>query len=347
MSAAIVHSESSPHTSENAKHGVPFEEVLAEVDARARLALPDQVVEISDLHATETGEIEVPDLGRLNLTTWSRRQLATVLGIRWDRWFNDDLVNPEEQAEEINRRFARSTGKYRIRARQYTTKEQGLEAGVLRGFVGPTYAPTDDREVFHRLGRSLGVRVHELRFVRASVTDSSSQYAAVSTEVVDLGVRVPDGHKNGFLIANSEVGARRLTIQVFVQRLVCTNGLVVADSRLLSWVHRFRRVNDFDAKLQGALALLPEKWRTGMRLLGQARSVQIAEPETHIRAHLAAEPEVKKHIDAVVAAFTEEPDATLFGIVQAMTRAARTLEPEERLALEEFAGRELAGGVTS
>jgi len=341
MSAAAVLSETVTRPKQNIDRGVPFEVVREEVERRAALALPDQVVEASDLRATELGEIEVPNLGMLNLTDWSRGQLASLLGVRWPRWFSGDLVAPDEQAEEINRRFSRIVGQFRIRARRYEPEERGLEAGVLRAFVGPAYAPTDDREVFDRLARTLGPRIQELRFVRASVTDSSSQYAAVSSESVDLGVRVPDGHKNGFLIANSEVGARALSIQVFVQRLVCLNGLVISDSRIFYWVHRARRVNAFEPKLRAALSLLPDKWQAGIRLLQAARAIEIATPEDHIRAALATVPTVKKHVDAVLAAFAAEPDGTLFGVTQAMTSAARGLPPEDRLALEEFAGRHL------
>lgn len=328
-------------------HGDLFEAVQEAVHRRADLALPDQVVEASDLHATDEGEVEVPNLGVLSLTDWSVRQLGTIVGVRWAKWFSDDLVAPEEKAEELNRRFARITDRFRIRARRYAPEESGGEEGVLRAFVGPGYAPTDDREVFDGLGRTLGSRVSELQFVRTSVTESSSQFAAVSSESVDLGVEVPDGHKTGFVIANSEVGARALSIQVFVERLVCTNGLVVADSRLLHWIHRARKVNDFEAKLRGALALLPEKWQRGMRLLEAARGTLVTEPEDHIRGVLAADPVTRKHTETVVTAFAEEPEATLFGVVQAMTRAARGLPPEDRLALEEFAGRHLAGSAAS
>jgi hypothetical protein len=48
----------------------------------------------------------------------------------------------------------------------------------------------------------------------------------------------------------------------------------------------------------------------------------------------------------VVAAYGQEPDATAFGISQAVTRAAQTLSPEERLRAEIGASRYVQQAVS-
>jgi hypothetical protein len=237
-----------------------FDEVFDKVTSHADLALPDQVLPVSRLRATIDGFIEVPGAGSLNLTEWSRRQLANLLGIRWDRWFSSDIVAPADRAEEINRRLRHLGDEWQIRSRRWAAGESAKGDGVLRAFVGPGYAPIDDLRVFETLQRILPGQLDEFRFVRLDLTPQSSQYAVVSLAEVDLGARGPDRHRNGFLIANSEVGARSLSILTWIWRLVCTNGMVAAASQLFRMIHRRRREESIDGRLAEAFKLLPEKW---------------------------------------------------------------------------------------
>src|SRR5450759_423814 len=260
MSTAALATVSTQVLSHPRPNEQTFDEVFDKVTSQADLALPDQVLPLSRLRATDDGFIEAPSLGQLSLTTWSRRQLANLLGIRWDRWFASDLVAPADRAEEINRRFQSSTATLKIRARRRAPDEPAAAGAVLRAFVSPTYAPIDDLPVFETLRRVLPGQLDGFRFVRFDLTPQSSQYAVVSLTEVDLGVRGPDHHRNGFLIANSEVGARSLSILTWIWRLVCTNGMVAAASQLFRMIHRRRKDEVLDGRLAEAFKLLPEKW---------------------------------------------------------------------------------------
>ena len=319
--------------------GQTFEEVFNSVSARSELALPDQVLSVSRLQATYDGFIDVPGVGRSSLTPWSRRQLATLLGIRWDRWFADDLIAPADRAAEINLRFQRSNDTLKIRTRRWSADETPKGDAVLRAFVSPTYAPIDDLCVFERLGRVLGEQTSGLRFVRLDVTPESSQYAAVSAEDIDLGIAVPDRHRNGFLIANSETGSRSLTLLVWIWRLVCTNGLVAPVSQIFRMIHRRRKDGLIEERLSRAIRLLPEHWRRTETTLRSARQDAVPNPRATLEALVTAHPQLRPISESVYAAYEQEPEPNRFGIVQAITRAAQGLRPEDRLTVEEFAGR--------
>jgi hypothetical protein len=309
------------------------------VSANSAFALPDQVLPISRLHATDDGFIEVPGVGTTSLTKWSRRQLAGILGIRWDRWFSEDLVVPADRAAEINLRFSRSSDSFKIRTRRWAADEEGKGDAVLRAFVSPTYAPIDDLHVFETLKIALGGRVQELCFVRLDVTDESSQYAAVNREDVDLGIAKPDHHRNGFIIANSETGSRSLTLVVWIWRLICTNGLVATDSNVFRMVHRRRKDGALQEKLGRAVRLLPEYWQRTGRMLRNARQDPVADPRGALEAMVTAHPQLRPISDSVYKAYEQDPEPNRFGLIQAITRAAQALRPEDRLTVEEFAGR--------
>ena len=323
--------------------GLTYEEVLDQVTKRADLALPDQVLPLSQLHATSEGAVEVPGLGQLGLNPWSRRQLANLLGIRWDRWFASEAIVPADRAEEINRRFRASGETWKIRARRPATDEMPGDYSVLRAFVSPTYAPIDDLQVFETLDRVLAGQLDGIRFVRMDVTAQSSQYAAVSLAEVDLGVGKSDRHRNGFLLANSEVGSRSLTFLAWIWRLVCTNGMVAPESRLLRLIHRSRKEGVLQARFAEAVKLLPESWKRTETVLRRARQDRESDPGMALQVLVESHSELRPIAETVYDAYEADPEPNRFGIVQALTRAAQGLTPERRLEVEELAGLVAAG----
>jgi hypothetical protein len=54
---------------------------------------------------------------------------------------------------------------------------------------------------------------------------------------------------------------------------------------------------------------------------------------------VTAHPQLRPISDSVYAAYEQDPEPNRFGLVQAITRAAQGLRPEDRLTVEEFAGR--------
>jgi hypothetical protein len=326
--------------------GLSFEQVLGQITKRHDLARPDQTVPLSSLRATDDGFIDVPGLGKLSLTLWSRRALARILGIRWDRWFASESIAPADRALEINRRLRVSSNLWKIRARGLGPDEPQTADGVLRAFVTPTYAPIDDVEVFETLARSLAGQLDAFRFIRRDVTVESSQFAAVHVEEVDLGIEKPDRHKNGFLVANSEVGSRSLTILAWVWRIICTNGLVAPESKLFRMIHRRRKAESMGRRLAEAFTVLPEKWRRVEMVLRTARRESVAEPRKALDTLVEVHPQLGALSNAIHSAYEADPEPTRFGLVQALTRAAQGISPERRLEVEEAAGKIAAEATT-
>lgn len=327
-----------------------FDVVREEVNARASLFFADQVLPLVRLTATETGELDVPMIGTVSLTPWSRTQLARMLGIRWDRWFSDALVSPAERADEINRRLSRHDGTWKLRTRRYAPGEEGPGDGVLRAFVGPQYEAIDDARLFDRFASVLGSRVAEYRFVRVEHTDRSAHYVALSDREIDIGDGRPDPHRGGFLLWNSEVGAGAVGLLEYVWRLVCTNGLVALTPgrKLFRRIHRRTTDESLERDLSHGLAALPERIERATNALRVARMQYVMEPESTLRSFLAEHPDASPHTEAVIAAFGEEPEPTRFGLAQAITLAAQRLDADRRLVLETLAGQFIAPqGVAS
>ncbi len=107
--------------------GSPFASVYADVMQRADEMLPDRIVHVADLRMTPHGHVTVPGGQTLRMNEWARKQLASLLGLRWDTWFKS--ASGEERAEEVNRRFSRIPGEKKLRA----WKDPDREAdGIIR-----------------------------------------------------------------------------------------------------------------------------------------------------------------------------------------------------------------------
>lgn len=341
MNAALSHLTVPAVGHASASRGRPFVEVLDDATTRAGLNFADSVLPLAALRLTDEGFLDVPGLGPLELTRWSRAQLSRLLGIRWDRWFADRLVNASERADEVNRRLKRQTDTCKLRARRYDTTELGDAAGVLRGFVSAGYAPIDDVRILARLGEVLGGQVESFRFVRVERTERSSYYVALSVTDMDLGLNdVPDIHRPGLLLRNSEVGACAVSLFEYLFRLVCTNGLVVqvAGSALFHRVHREMADERLQEGLYAATFRLADRWEHTAAMLRVARRARLAEPEERLRALLSTSADSRRHMPRILDAYAEEPEPTPFGLLQAITRAAQGLDPEERFLLEKDAG---------
>lgn len=315
--------------------GLSFEALHAQVRARAEEALPDVVVHVADLRMTATGHVALPD-GRLyRLNPWALKNLATLLGLRWDRWFAS--ATPEERAEEVNRRFARIPGEKKLRAWK---NHDGDGEGLLRAILAPGFTPIDDVRIFDRLGTMLRGLVQEYRFTGVVFTDTTTHYTAVHATPFDL-----DGDllHPGFLLRNSEVGAAALSLDDHWLRLVCTNGLTVRVGGKRSLYRTHRAIDDdaLAAALVIAVGRLPARWSLTFDSLKAAKGVLVPHPDDAVAAILGDSAEVPKGlVEEAQKVVLKDGDATRFGVVQAITYVAHAVnkDPDVRFAMERLAG---------
>ena len=92
-------------------------------------------------------------------------------------------------------------------------------------------------------------------------------------------------------------------------------------------------------KLGRAVRLLPEYWSRTERALRNARQDLVEDPGASLEVIVATYPQLRPISYSVYEAYEQDPEPNRFGLIQAITRAAQTLRPEDRLTVEEFAGR--------
>jgi hypothetical protein len=319
--------------------GRAFSSVFADVMQRADAALPDRVVHVADLRFTTEGRVALPGGAEYALNPWSQRQLASLVGVRWDKWFA--ASTPAERAEEVTRRLSRQPGELKVRAWRDDT---GAAQGIARAFLAPTFTPIDDRRIFERMHAMMRGLVDEYRFTSVVFTDATTHYTAAHVEAFDL-----DGDllHPGWHLRNSEVGASALSLDDHWLRLVCQNGLMVrvGGKRSLYRTHRAIEDDALAAALVIAVGRLPERWQTTFAWMQSAKALPVAHPDDAVAAILGDSADVPKAlVEEAQRVVLRDGDLTRFGVVQAITLVAHTknTDPDARFAMERLAGDYLA-----
>lgn len=318
-----------------------LDDLVARFEADDAAVNPDAVVRLDKLRMTAEGTLRLPILhGEHGINDWARGQLAKLVGVSWDKWFEG--TDAHERAEEMNRRLARATGTVRVRSSKRVP--EGVQAdGVIRAFVSETYSPIADALVGRSLLSALrGVEDHA-HIVRHTVTDLSTTF------VVRVGERLTPSAEVGAVqgcvyVRNSGVGYARLVVGLMLHRLACRNGLIVAlpGATLVRSVHLHIDPARIGRRLAEGLRGLPDAIRRGMRVMAESTAAEIANVELEVRDVLREAKLAMRLVGSVMTAYAREPSPTRFGVSQALTLAAQALSPEQRFDLERAAGIYLA-----
>jgi hypothetical protein len=300
--------------------------------------------------------IFVPGMGKLVTTAYAERAAANKLGIKADIFLGPIRDNPKlvQQALQpsVNARSADPNLLVKVIARRFPPlcAPPGVD-GILRGVVSPTYGEIGDALILKQLWDVGGDLIRSMQ-VDARRTDAASYFSFRFSDVhvVKALSEIGDKVQIGFKGWNSEVGYHRIQFDTFLERLVCTNGMVVklGGDSLFS-----RRHVALDAEqLRG---LLSEMWthipNMRSRLLEGTESLHkivVADPKEELETFLARKGEPKYIQEASVKAYAEEPIKTAYGILQAITRlaVAARKDPDRQLRLEQLSGDYLVQQIT-
>jgi len=320
-------------------------EVFTEGEA---LHNPDAVLPLSCLHMTPEETIAVPELGEFGFNAWSRRQLSSLLGLRWDRWFENSSA--QERAEEINRRLSRASGEVKVRTSRAV---DGQDAdGTLRALVTPGYSPVEDSQVALLVMAAMRGVDGEMRIIRADMTEMSTTFVVAVGKPYKVGGPGDVGDVwGGLLVRNSGVGFASLLMVAHLVRLACRNGMScpLPESVLLRRRHRGLDDRHLRWELADKLEQLPGRLRSAGDVLRRSAELRIENIEQAVRGVLTEGNLPLRMLGPIIDAYGREPMPTAFGVSQAITLAAQRFSPEERLQLEGAAGNYLrqAGPATS
>jgi hypothetical protein len=219
--------------------------------------------------------------------------------------------------------------------------------GTLRAMLTERYAIIDNEWYIEQIRETFkGIGGDEPRFVHWR---GNADTVVGNLVIPDSITQRDDSDYGGMLsITNSEIGVRRLTLLPSIFRSICTNGCVFGQEFLdkLSQVHK----GEIDLKLLSSTIVrsvgqaLP-RMGDGIEKFLSMKDKKLTTSPSKVIAQLAMDNKLSLGGSGQVAQIAEEfsnheiNSRNLFGIVNALTRAAQKQDPAEHLRMEEIAGR--------
>lgn len=271
--------------------------------------------------------LEADGEGPFSLSPWAESQLCSRLGIPVKYFRNCPGQLKKMQIEYLVKHRVERGKHWRLR----------LKDSTIRGLVSGLYQPFDNRTVAS-VWESLG---QHNRFKYESLLDDTSLFLRA---IVPNGERDDElgGLMTGFYVRNSEVGRSGISAGPIVYRLVCSNGLVVVQDRKAFMYKRHIWIGEgaIAEMLNHAVSGSIDLSRKTTRVMAEARKVSVS-PHALVRKLDKLELDERLQ-QQTTDSFIAGSDHNVFGMVNALTAAARELPPHERYELERSAGQILA-----
>lgn len=215
----------------------------------------------------------------------------------------------------------------------------GDDKRVVRALVTDRYTPLDDVDIVPIVADVLADTDAEVKL--ATFEDDYTHLRIVFPKT-QTEVKRGDIIQTGISISNSETGMRAVRFDPFNYRLVCTNGMTSTEN---TGSTSLRHIGNA-ARLKDSVMRAIEDARSGAHLMQaafkKALEHSVSDPIKAINDH-GMDKLTQDQLKAVLAAYTVEPDPTLFGVINAFTRGAQMMgDMETRYEVERVGARLLA-----
>jgi len=210
----------------------------------------------------------------------------------------------------------------------------------LRAVLTERYSPLDNRTLLEALRKSLPPHLQ----VQWVALDDESFHLRLFDPHLRRDVRSDDPLQAGLHIANSEVGKRSVTVDAVVYREVCSNGLVrlIKGKSILQQRHIGVAPAHFTVLLRQAMQQSLLAAQEFMAQMAAAADQPLQDMEKELKQLVTHWKLSQSFAEQVQASLKQEDiryQQTVFGLVNAVTHAAQTLDSERRYEMEVVAGK--------
>lgn len=304
--------------------------------------------------------MRVNGIGHFGITQLAHTQIGEHLGIPAKYYNRMREEAPELLTENVNHWFERRTDEVRL--------VRTLD-GNVRSFLSNRYRMIDNYPVANAILPILGETGAQL--VSAEVTEHRLYLKAVLPNQFNVYLK-PGAHTRveredivciGAVISNSEVGLGAFSVEGFVERLVCVNGLIVTAG--VRRYHIGRGMDDIEsaveffrtetmqlddaalmAKMQDVAraALTESRARQVLGLLNAATERPITKPVTKVVEQVAKQFQFGEDAAGdLLTKLAAGGDLSQWGLVNAITNMANAAETyEQATELERIGGKVIA-----
>ena len=333
-----------------------YQELLRQREARQDLIADTSCLSVSSNRGSSTITITTNDnVYCYNVSDIAHRQLADYLNIPYRYYERMLFEQPELLDKNINCWLAANPQKRMLRTLD----------GSLRAFLSDRYRRLDNLELVDHILPVIA-QMQGCQIISQDITETHL-YLKVINKALKSEIAPGDVVQAGFVISNSEIGLGALKVEPLVYRLVCKNGLISKDYTHKKY-HTGRQVENTDnayelysdatlaaddkayfMKVQDIVAAAVDeaKFKLTVEKLRETKDVDTGSDPIRTVEVLADKYVLNKQENAsVLMHFLKAGDYSLFGLVNAVTRASQDSKDYNRATeLERIGGLLLEEGV--
>ena len=102
--------------------------------------------------------------------------------------------------------------------------------GQMRAVLSSRYRIVDNHEILEMVLPELAEMGSGIKIASCQVTDERMYLKVINTNI-EAAIAVGDPVQAGFILSNGEIGNSSISVEPFIYRLVCTNGLILKDKK--------------------------------------------------------------------------------------------------------------------
>lgn len=288
----------------------------------------------------------------------AHNQIGTALKIPASYYDYMRDKNPQLLADNVNSWFQKEPKDRMLRTMVYENSDQRM----LRAVVGPTYNPIDNYPVASTI-LPIIADMKDAIIESCEITEQR-MYIKVVNPRLTTEVVPGDIVQSGILISNSEVGMGSLIIQPLVYRLVCSNGMVVneagqrrrhvgrrniADEDFSLYTDETKRLDDMAllAKIRDTVRAVVDETQFNkvVKMMRDAKEAKITTTNIPGMVELTGNDFgfTKAEGESILNYLIRGNDLSLYGMANAVTRAAQDVESYDRSTAMEGIGYNILG----
>ena len=341
------------------KYGMSIIEMAQEL-ARQNESKKDYILDTRNMHldVDANGSQLSLDDGRGSVLMFgvndiAHSQIGTALGIPAKYYDKMRTDNPSLLAENVNSWFQKEPKMRMVRTMTYDNRDQR----IARAFLSNKYRRIDNYQIAETVLPIIS-GMKDAHIESCDITDQR-MYIKVVNPRLTSEVTPGDIVQSGIIISNSEVGAGSMEIQPLVYRLVCKNGMVVNDASTKKrhvgrgnvagenyeiYTDETMRLDDLAlmAKVRDTFRAVAEQTQFDrvVNMMRQAKEADITTHNIPAMVELAGSDFgfTKQEGTGILDYLIKGGDLTLYGMANAVTRAAQDVDSYDRSTTLEAIG---------
>jgi hypothetical protein len=290
---------------------------------------------LSFCYDTEDG----PETENMAATSWALSQLSVKLGM--PSGYAEKCIDrghPDLASNNVNTWLTEQNGGKRKKSNDYFVRTYD---GKIDGILSSNYAAFDTTRILDVLQRT--INVDDYHVVGSYVSDERMHLRLIRDELLDVD---DEDLYPGIFINSSDVGRTALHVSFGIWKKVCTNGLCISKVGGVLYHQRHMGITpiEVETELVNRVKMIPDLIIRSERVIKTARSEKIDLNDEKVfekmmndirRFSKVSEEDAKRVIDLAKIRY----GMTRWGIVNSMTEIAQDFELDERIRIENAAGK--------